>query len=671
VGTGGVLLLSSDFDERALVSAALEASAVRVLELALDDELDAAIEREGLEVAVVIEQLREDPVLDWIVRALARHPQLHVVVFFDSDQPDARRTQIDGDVRSVVLPKPIDAAQLVYHVRAMLEREPAAGALEAAPSAHVQQRMQELQREFARELPSRLQKIAAALGEARQHAAAAEEVAALAHRLRGSAAAYGFAALGQAAGVLEDVLARRAGAELSRGDLAQLELALSDMIASAQTAPRSLTGLAPARSYLGLAPLLVLDDDAEFVRRVRLGARSQFLDSILAHHPRGALEHARRTPLAGVLLGARFEREFRGLGAKLRKVSGRPELPLLFAAQGLAPLPALAELPGALLIDRGASQLELGELLRELAFGRAGERQRVLLVGEDETFARKAREALAELGVELRQLARGEAPLTALTEHAPDLVLLELAEPAALELCCALRRSLRHRRLSVMLAVERDDAALRLSAYQAGACDVLPKSLCAQELSARAAVRLEQARLLREQAQRDPLTGLLTLRPFLEAGERALSRTRRTLDPLAVAFLDIDGLERVNREHGHAVGDDVIAQLGRLLQARFRASDVRCRWAGGQFALLFDGADKRDLRPTLERLLADFAACAFAAARAELFHAGASAGLAAFPEDGESLHALLTFADQRLCAAKQAGGGQLCSEEARAPAEAT
>ena len=127
---------------------------------------------------------------------------------------------------------------------------------------------------------------------------------------------------------------------------------------------------------------------------------------------------------------------------------------------------------------------------------------------------------------------------------------------------------------------------------------------------------------------------------------------------------DIDGLAAINGSHGHVAADDAIAQLGRLVAERFRASDLRCRWAGGQFALLFDGAGKQDIAAALKRLLADFGGCRFQAQGALAFRATLSGGVAAFPEDGESLHALLTGADQRLARAKRAGGGQLWSSDA-------
>jgi diguanylate cyclase (GGDEF)-like protein len=670
VDTGGVLLISSELDERALSAAALGSIAASVIEADPQEDLDALIARWRVQVVVLIEQPREEALLDWALGALERNQALHVIVISDSDEVDQRRVRLDAEPRSVVLAKPFDAARLAYHVAAMLAAQVEQASLDVGSEARVHERVLELQREFGRELPARLQKLAVVLGRARQEPAAAAEAAMLAHRLRGSAAAYGFAALGQAAGELEDVLNRCASTTLARGDLAQIELALSDMIASAQSAPRSLLSETPARSYLGLSPLLLLDDDAEFVRRVRHLARGQFLDTIVARHPRAALAHASRTPPIGALVATRFEREFSGLCAKLRKVSGHAGLPIVLVVARAEPEEqrVLGDLPGALVVSRGASDGELTATLRKLAFTRSAERQRVLLVGDDDAYAAQLRALLARQGAELRCLAGAERTLELLEEYAPHLLLVDLPERAgsALHVCQLVRRSVRHQHLQVALLGAREDAEARLAAYRAGASDWFAKQIPAAELEARLALRLALARACEEHAEKDALTGLFNLRPFLEAGERTLSRARRAVDPVTVALLDIDGLSTVNERHGHLPADEAIAQLGRLVRERFRASDLRCRWAGGQFAVLFDGADKVDIFGALQRLLSDFAACRFQAGEGGGFSATASAGVAAFPADGESLHALLTRADQRLGRAKQAGGARLCGADASA-----
>jgi GGDEF domain-containing protein/CheY-like chemotaxis protein len=84
-------------------------------------------------------------------------------------------------------------------------------------------------------------------------------------------------------------------------------------------------------------------------------------------------------------------------------------------------------------------------------------------------------------------------------------------------------------------------------------------------------------------ASTDPLTGLSNR----HAGERALARevarARRAGSPFSLALLDLDHFKVINDIHGHAVGDDVLCEVSRILTTTFRASDLAVRWGGDEF----------------------------------------------------------------------------------------
>ena len=99
--------------------------------------------------------------------------------------------------------------------------------------------------------------------------------------------------------------------------------------------------------------------------------------------------------------------------------------------------------------------------------------------------------------------------------------------------------------------------------------------------------RLRQAEV---QARQDPLTGLLNRRG-LEEGLQGLQfppEGRRAADwaLLAVVFVDVDHFKHVNDQHSHAVGDQVLRQVGRLLSAQVRGGDLLCRYGGEEFVLV-------------------------------------------------------------------------------------
>jgi diguanylate cyclase (GGDEF)-like protein len=84
----------------------------------------------------------------------------------------------------------------------------------------------------------------------------------------------------------------------------------------------------------------------------------------------------------------------------------------------------------------------------------------------------------------------------------------------------------------------------------------------------------------------DPLTMLSNRRAGERALEREIARARRTGSPFSLALFDLDHFKQINDIHGHAVGDDVLCQVSRILTSTFRASDLAVRWGGDEFLVV-------------------------------------------------------------------------------------
>jgi diguanylate cyclase (GGDEF)-like protein/PAS domain S-box-containing protein len=91
---------------------------------------------------------------------------------------------------------------------------------------------------------------------------------------------------------------------------------------------------------------------------------------------------------------------------------------------------------------------------------------------------------------------------------------------------------------------------------------------------------------LRDQAERDPLTGLLNRRRFDEELERRLQRRDRSAEAATLILIDIDRFKDVNDSLGHQAGDEVLRQVARTLRRRLRDGDTLARLGGDEFAVI-------------------------------------------------------------------------------------
>lgn len=117
-----------------------------------------------------------------------------------------------------------------------------------------------------------------------------------------------------------------------------------------------------------------------------------------------------------------------------------------------------------------------------------------------------------------------------------------------------------------------------------------------------ALANIELREQLREQATRDPLTGLFNRRYLDDTLPRELHRSRRANLPFCVAMLDIDHFKRFNDEHGHEAGDEVLRTVGQLLNSGLRRSDIACRFGGEEFVVIMPGSTPEAAQQRLEEL---------------------------------------------------------------------
>ena len=165
--------------------------------------------------------------------------------------------------------------------------------------------------------------------------------------------------------------------------------------------------------------------------------------------------------------------------------------------------------------------------------------------------------------------------------------------------------------------------------------------------------RMQEA--LREQAIRDPLTGLFNRRYLDETLPRELSRCQRSGEPLTVAMLDLDHFKRFNDAYGHEAGDVVLRSVGDLLGHSMRAGDLFCRYGGEELTLILHGSTLDDARARLESLRQAIMQMRMLYQGGDLPAITVSIGVAAVGKQEMDAAALLARADAALYRAKERG----------------
>jgi diguanylate cyclase (GGDEF)-like protein len=103
-------------------------------------------------------------------------------------------------------------------------------------------------------------------------------------------------------------------------------------------------------------------------------------------------------------------------------------------------------------------------------------------------------------------------------------------------------------------------------------------------------------------ARTDFLTGASNARAFYDQAEMEISRSRRSHQPLSIAYIDLDNFKKVNDTRGHTEGDKVLKEVVSTLKQSLRASDLVARLGGDEFAILLPETDFVQSKVLAQRL---------------------------------------------------------------------
>jgi diguanylate cyclase (GGDEF)-like protein len=538
-----------------------------------------------------------------------------------------------------------------------------------------------LKQKYRSELPGRLTEVAKAiaLGKANPDKANLREQARfVVHKLRGTATSYGFPKIGEAMAVIEEEILHLAIADNasigSESAWPKIDQALQEALTSLNDADDfsiadSEPLLMPESQSRNVASIMVVDDDEEFLAYIQELGHQKLIAMIPARNSEEALQIAETSHLDAVMLDVMLgsnETSFE-LANAIRQSSGNANIPIAFisADSSVTSRVAAAKAGATLYLAKPIEPVILEDAVHQLLSLRQLEQIRILVCDDDADLCHHVKLLLESVGMNVQVQNDPSRIMETLQETTPDLLLLDVMMPGVngLDVCRMLRTSSRFRHLPIIFITSQTSLDARVAAFESGADDYLPKPFAKQELISRVQVRVERAHLLKDRMDKDALTGLWLRRAFVERLTIMLATAKRLHFPVTFGIIDVDHFKQINDTYGHLAGDSVLAGFSGLISQRFRIVDIRGRWGGDEFVVAFQKADHKQMHQAMAKFVSEFHQIPFESEKGEQFHASCTVGLASFPEDGESMHELLTQADRRLYLAKENGRNCVVSED--------
>ena len=173
-------------------------------------------------------------------------------------------------------------------------------------------------------------------------------------------------------------------------------------------------------------------------------------------------------------------------------------------------------------------------------------------------------------------------------------------------------------------------------------------------LANESAVAIENAQIYanaREQADIDGLTGLHNHRSFQDKYNQEIENCAVSGDDFSLLFIDLDFFKTYNDIYGHALGDEILKEVGKIIKASIRDTDIGARYGGDEFAVILRKTTGEAAKVVGERIRGKVETC--------MSNKGitltCSIGVSCWRIDGVARNSIIQAADKAVYAAKQAG----------------
>jgi diguanylate cyclase (GGDEF)-like protein len=165
---------------------------------------------------------------------------------------------------------------------------------------------------------------------------------------------------------------------------------------------------------------------------------------------------------------------------------------------------------------------------------------------------------------------------------------------------------------------------------------------------------LEQNEFLEQMAKKDGLTLLYNHSYFKDKLKHEFDKSKRYGNLFTIALFDLDFFKKVNDNHGHPKGDEVLRTFAVVIAENLRESDIPARYGGEEFAVIFSETDIEKSVIAVERIREALRNRVFESDEGT-FTITFSAGMTAFDKKFENFEEMIQSADKALYMSKRNG----------------
>lgn len=281
---------------------------------------------------------------------------------------------------------------------------------------------------------------------------------------------------------------------------------------------------------------------------------------------------------------------------------------------------------------------------------------------------------LEDDGFVVETALNGQACLDTASLHPPDIILLDIRMPgiSGIETLVKLKEQPITVDIPVIMVSANSEGTNVVQALDLGAHDFVSKPIEYKILSARmrSALRLSQAQAeleeLNEELQRlastDPLTNSFNRRHFFTLANSECMRAKRHSRNLTAIMIDIDHFKKINDNHGHAIGDEILKILTTHCKQMLRTSDIFGRLGGEEFAICCPETNLSGALIIAEKIRTSFNSKKIHIDGKDIT-ATLSLGISEIKESDNKFDQILRRADLALYEAKNSGRDKSCLHE--------